>query len=72
MKNRRRNGIGKKAGLGDDPNENLGLDADGSSDETATYGNLNSDNNRISGNPDGEDDQNDTQERPGHSSLADK
>ena len=51
---------------------NPGLDADGSSSDTDLYPNLNNDNDRISGNPDGEDDQNNTHEPPGHSSLADK
>lgn len=59
-----------------DPNnsitENLGLDADGSSDDSSLYSNLNSDNDRISGNPDGEDDQKNTKEPPGHSLLDDK
>lgn len=59
-----------------DPNgsihENLGLDADGSSDDSSIYSNLNSDNDRISGNPDGEDDQKNTKEPPGHSLLEEK
>jgi hypothetical protein len=55
-----------------DPNENLGLDADGSSEDVSSHGNLNSDNDRISGNPDGEDDQKNTKEPPGHSLLDDK
>lgn len=71
MKSKSVNGKAKKELSGDDPDENPGLDADGSSDD-AMYGNLNSDNDRISGNPDGEDDQNNTRERPGHSSLTDK
>ncbi len=65
----------KKSGksiLNEEYKENLGLDADGSSDERSIYSNLDSDNDRISGNPDGEDDQNDTREPPGHSSLTDK
>lgn len=51
--------------------ENLGLDADGSSDDSM-YSNLNSDNDRISGNPDGEDDRKNTKEPPGHSLLDEK
>ena len=58
--------------LKDDSSENLGLDADGSSQDFSTYSNLNTDNDRISGNPDGEDDQKNTKEPPGHSLLADK
>ncbi len=51
--------------------ENLGLDADGSSDDSI-YSNLNSDNDRISGNADGEDDRKNTKEPPGHSLLDEK
>lgn len=51
--------------------EHLGLDADGSS-TGSDYSNLNSDNDRVSGNPDGEDDQKNTNEPPGHSLLEDK
>lgn len=62
------------AGAGPDGSakENLGLDADGSSDDFSIYSNLNSDNDRISGNPDGEDDRKNTKEPPGHSLLEDK
>ena len=55
-----------------DGHENPGLDADGSSDDFSIYGNLNNDNDRISGNPDGEDDQKNSNEPPGHSLLEDK
>lgn len=51
---------------------NLGLDADQSSSGNEFLNNLNSDNDRISGNPDGEDDKNDTSESPGNSPLEDK
>jgi len=61
-----------KNDLASDENENLGLDADGSSVDSFIYGNLNNDNDRISGNPDGEDDQKNTKEPPGHSLLDDK
>ncbi|WP_316814909.1 hypothetical protein [Pedobacter nyackensis] len=57
--------------LSNDDLENLGLDADGSSIDSI-YGSLNSDNDRISGNPDGEDDQKNTHEPPGRSLLDDK
>lgn len=59
-------------GLINESNENLGLDADGSSQDFSIYNNLNNDNDRISGNPDGEDDQRNTKEPPGHSLLDDK
>lgn len=72
LKKKWRNSVDTNVGSGDDLHENLGLDADGSSEDTGVYSNLNSDNDRISGNPDGEDDQKDTKERPGHSSLTDK
>lgn len=49
--------------------ENLGLDADGSSDNRVRY---DQDSDRISHNPDGEDDDSDTSERIGHSPLEDK
>lgn len=61
-----------KKGLSNEANENLGLDADGSSDDFSIHGTLNSDNDRISGNPDGEDDGKNTKESPGHSPLDDK
>lgn len=60
------------ADLNNNKDENLGLDADGSSVDSSIYSNLNSDNDRISGNPDGEDDQKNTKEPPGHSLLEDK
>jgi len=53
-------------------NDNLGLDADGSSDYTDGRTNLNNDNDRISHNPDGEDDDHDTTEGAGNSPLMDK
>jgi len=55
-----------------DQNANLGLDADHSSDDTIYKVNLNNDNDRISHNPDGEDDDHDTLEEPGSSPLMDK
>lgn len=55
-----------------DESANLGLDADQSSSGDEFLNNLNSDNDRISGNPDGEDDRNDTSETPGSSPLQDK
>lgn len=62
----------RKEALNDENNENLGLDADGSSEDVSIFSNLNNDNDRISGNPDGEDDQNNTNELPGHSLLDEK
>jgi predicted Mrr-cat superfamily restriction endonuclease len=55
-----------------DEKANLGLDADHSSDDTVDNANLNNDNDRISHNPDGEDDDHDTLEEPGSSPLMDK
>lgn len=52
--------------------DNLGLDADHSSENTGYHVSLNNDNDRISHNPDGEDDDHDTTEEPGHSPLMDK
>jgi len=52
--------------------ENLGLDADHSSENTGYRVNLNNDNDRISHNPDGEDDDSDSFEEPGWSPLMDK
>lgn len=52
--------------------ENLGLDADGSSRWSEGEKNWNSDNDRITGNPDGEDDDQDTSAAAGHSPLMDK
>jgi len=57
---------------GHDESTNLGLDADDSSSGNELLKNLNSDNDRISGNPDGEDDRHDTSEIPGSSPLQDK
>lgn len=51
--------------------DNLGLDADGSSVNPEKT-NYNNDNDRVSHNPDGEDDGHDTRESPGHSPLMDK
>lgn len=51
---------------------NLGLDADQSSENSGRWSNLNNDNDRVSHNPDGEDDNHDTRERPGYSPLMDK
>jgi hypothetical protein len=53
----------------DEPLENPGLDADHSSDDSIPF---NNDNDRISHNPDGEDDDHDTHEESGSSPLADK
>lgn len=50
--------------------ENLGLDADHSSD--TAYHHLNNDNDRISGNPDGETDDNDGSGQLGDSPLMEK
>lgn len=50
---------------------NPGLDADGSSVNPGSA-NYNNDNDRISHNPDGEDDRHDTRESPGYSPLMDK
>ena len=55
-----------------DEKANLGLDADHSSDDTVDNANLNNDNDRISHNPDGEDDNHNTKEMPGYSPLMDK
>lgn len=51
--------------------ENLGLDADHSSENSA-FGYLNNDNDRISHNPDGESDDSDDDEGYGNSPLMDK
>jgi len=53
-------------------NDNLGLDADQSSDNTDGRKNYNNDNDRVSHNPDGEDDDHDTTEGAGYSPLMDK
>lgn len=52
--------------------DNLGLDADQSSERFSFYSHLNTDNDRISGNPDGENDDHDTDEPAGYSPLMDK
>jgi hypothetical protein len=62
-----------KTDLGEkDEKANLGLDADHSSDDSIYNVNLNNDNDRISHNPDGEDDDPDTLEELGSSPLTDK
>ena len=55
----------------EESDDNLGLDSDHSSDGSK-YGYLNNDNDRISHNLDGETDDTDTDELPGHSPLMDK
>lgn len=52
--------------------DNLGLDADHSSEASEGQINLNNDNDMISHNPEGEDDDRDSHEEPGHSPLMDK
>lgn len=52
--------------------DNLGLDADQSSENFSFYNYLNTDNDRISGNPDGEDDDHDRDEPFINSPLVDK
>lgn len=52
-------------------NQNLGLDADHSSESEGRI-DLNADNDRVSNNPDGEDDLNDTNVSAGNSPLMDK
>lgn len=56
----------------DENRDNPGLDADGSSEEKGKLGYLNNDNDRISGNPDGENDRDLDEEHIGHSPLLDK
>jgi hypothetical protein len=51
--------------------ENLGLDADGSSDESSLKTRFNDDNDRISGNQDGENDVENGEKVP-YSPLGDK
>ncbi|CAM3937152.1 hypothetical protein SAMN06265348_1114 [Pedobacter westerhofensis] len=65
-------GKSKKDLYDSDNNDNLGLDADHSSDDSVYKVNLNNDNDRISHNPYGEDDDHDTLEEPGSSPLMDK
>ncbi|ATP56629.1 hypothetical protein CPT03_09150 [Pedobacter ginsengisoli] len=52
--------------------DNLGLDADHSSDEPTLLTRLNDDNDRISGNPDGENDVNENYNSLVNSRLDDK
>ena len=56
----------------DDEQVNLGLDADHSSDGTTTAARLNDDNDRISGNPDGESDDTDNDASGVYAPLEDK
>lgn len=56
----------------DEEPDNLGLDADQSSEGSSFYHHLNTDNDRISGNPDGENDDHDTNEPFRSSPLSDK
>lgn len=51
---------------------NLGLDADGSSEDFSFNGYLNSDHDRVTGNPDGENDLQYPNLPPERSSLMDK
>lgn len=51
---------------------NLGLDADGSSEDFSFNSDLNSDYERISGNPDGENDLNYPNSHSGSNPLMDK
>ena len=55
-----------------DQQDNLGLDADRSSDNQTLSRRYNIDNDVISGNPDGEDDMRDSNETRGSSPLMDK
>lgn len=73
MKNNTQNTQQKKSDpiVREEEQDNLGLDSDHSSDDSK-YANLNNDNDRISHNPDGEMDDTDTDELPGHSPLMDK
>ena len=56
----------------DDEYVNVGLDADHSSDGTTTAARLNDDNDRISGNPDGESDDTDNDAPGVYAPLEDK
>ncbi|WP_449440347.1 hypothetical protein [Pedobacter steynii] len=58
--------------INDDTDLNLGLDADHSSDEPTLLTRLNDDNDRISGNPDGENDVNENYNSLVNSRLDDK
>jgi hypothetical protein len=61
-----------KPELQHDEQDNLGLDADRSSDNQTLSRRYNIDNDVISGNPDGEDDRRDSDETRGSSPLMDK
>jgi hypothetical protein len=61
-----------KPALQHDEQDNLGLDADRSSDNQTLSRRYNVDNDVISGNPDGEDDRRDSNETRGSSPLMDK
>lgn len=56
----------------DENRDNPGLDADGSSEQKGKLGYLNNDNDRKSGNPDGENDREWGDDEIGHSPLLDK
>lgn len=62
----------KKHSKYDLEDDNLGLDADHSSDYDDGRVNLNNDNDRVSHNPDGEDDDRDYTGDVGYSPLMDK
>jgi hypothetical protein len=51
---------------------NLGLDADHSSEENSIFSRLDDDNDRISGNPDGEKDESKTDKEGFYAPLDDK
>jgi len=76
--NIKKNSPGKKRTLSsqqsaedkEEEKENLGLDADHSSDTPYHY--LDNDNDRISGNPDGETDDHNDNGSAGHSPLLEK
>jgi hypothetical protein len=68
-----KNSVPHKSGEGyEESSENLGLDADRSSDEQRLDRKYNMDNDMISHNPDGEDDANDSNLERGSSPLMDK
>ena len=56
----------------EEASENLGLDADRSSDDQRIDRKYNMDNDMVSNNPDGEDDRNDANLERGSSPLMDK
>ena len=60
------------SGIPHDEQDNLGLDADRSSDNQTLSRRYNIDNDVISYNPDGEDDMNDSNENQGSSPLMEK